>query len=772
MIKRLSPLLLFTIAATAWSASRDAQWKKVDDAVSKGLPKTAITELEPIIRDALQEKAYGEAAKAMARKIVLEGNIQGNKPEEKITRMESEIAKAPRELVPMLDTILANWYWHYFQNNRSATAQAPGKDFTTWDLPRLFAEIDRQFGNALSAADVLKKTPITTYADLLEKGTMPDAYRPTLYDFIAQEALSFYTSGEQAAAKPQDAFEVAATSPIFDVAEKFIAWKIQTGDTNSPVYKALRLYQDLLAFHLRDRDPSAFADADLARVLYGQNIAYGEEKNSRSKAALDAISKRWADHEISASALYHLARTIQQEDDFVLARATAQRGANAFPNSPGGKQCRNLISEIESKSAAITTERVWNAPLPRIQINYKNIETVYFRAVASDWNTFLEKRHTRPEYLSESERKALLAKTPTFAWSAKLPPTTNFKERTEDLPAPQNLAPGFYFLVASHNPTFTDRENQVTFTDIWVSDLALVIRQRYGKVEGFVLDAPSGEPLKNAELMAWYLDTNGNRIPKPQVTTDENGFFSFPATEQRGYLLRARHHGQELGSQNEFYSYLPQNSTPYSQTIFFTDRAIYRPGQTIQYKGICLRVNQENDDYELLPGQSVSVIFNDPNGKEVAHQEHRCNDYGSFSGSFTAPRDRLMGAMQLYVSGGPNGSTPVRVEEYKRPKFQVTLEAPKTAAKLNEKVSIPGKAMAYTGAAIDGAVVKYRVLREVRYPYWWGWYYGWRSRQRQGSQEIGHGVVKTETDGSFAFDKLVVWRPFMHGHVIMHCERR
>ncbi|HMC26709.1 MAG TPA: hypothetical protein VKM56_02825, partial [Verrucomicrobiae bacterium] len=109
MIKRLSPLLLFTIAATAWSASRDAQWKKVDDAVSKGLPKTAITELEPIIRDALQEKAYGEAAKAMARKIVLEGNIQGNKPEEKITRMEVEIAKAPQELAPMLDTILANW---------------------------------------------------------------------------------------------------------------------------------------------------------------------------------------------------------------------------------------------------------------------------------------------------------------------------------------------------------------------------------------------------------------------------------------------------------------------------------------------------------------------------------------------------------------------------------------------------------------------------------------------------------------------------------------
>lgn len=760
MIKRLSPFLLFTIAATVWSASRDSQWKKVDDAISKGLPKTAITELEPIISDALKEKAYGEAAKAIARRIVLEGNIQGNKPEEKITRMEGEIAKAPKELVPMLDTILANWYWHYFQNNRwrfmqrTATAQSPGKDFTTWDLPRLFAEIDRQFGNALGASDALKKTPVTAYDELLEKGTMSDAYRPTLYDFVAQEALSFYTSGEQAAAKPQDAFEVAATSPIFDPAEKFIGWKIQTDDTNSPVYKALRLYQDLLVFHVKDGDSSAFADADLARVLYGQNIAYGEEKNARSKAALDAISKRWPDHEVSASAFYHLARTVQQEGDVVQARATAQRGASAFPNSPGGKQCRNLITEIESKSASITTERVWNAPLPQIQVTYRNVDAAYFRVVASDWNTFLEKRHTRPEYLNEAERRGLLAKTPTFAWSAKLPATPDFKERTEGLPAPDNLKPGFYFLIASHDPSFTDRDNQVTFTDIWVSDLALVIRQRYGNVEGFVLDASSGEPLKEAEVMAWYLDNNGNRISKPKVATDENGFFSFPATEQRGYLLRARHHSQELGSQSEFYSYLPQNPMPYSQTIFFTDRSIYRPGQTIQYKGICLQVNQEIDDYELLPSQNVSVIFNDPNGKEIAHQEHRCNDYGSFSGSFTAPRDRLMGQMQLYVSGGPNGSTPVRVEEYKRPKFQVTLDTPKMAAKLNEKVSVPGKAMAYTGAAIDGAQVKYRVLREVRYPYWWSWYYGWRSPQRQGSQEISHGAVKTETDGSFRIEFL------------------
>src|SRR6266566_6082153 len=166
----------------SFAASRDAQWKEVEEAVAKGLPKSAIEKLDPIIQGALKDKAWGEATKAIARKIVLEGNIQGNKPEEKITRMEAEIAKAPKEIVPLLDTILANWYWHYFQQNRwrfmrrTQSAQPPGKDFRTWDLPRLFAEIDRQFQKSLANGEMLKKTLVASFDDLLVKGALPDSY--------------------------------------------------------------------------------------------------------------------------------------------------------------------------------------------------------------------------------------------------------------------------------------------------------------------------------------------------------------------------------------------------------------------------------------------------------------------------------------------------------------------------------------------------------------------------------------------------------------------
>ena len=102
----------------AQDVDRAAQWKKVDEAISKGLPKTAIAELEPILKSALKDKAFPDAIRAVALKISLEGNIQGNKPEEKIVRMEKAIEDSPRQMTPMLNAILANWYWHYFQQNR------------------------------------------------------------------------------------------------------------------------------------------------------------------------------------------------------------------------------------------------------------------------------------------------------------------------------------------------------------------------------------------------------------------------------------------------------------------------------------------------------------------------------------------------------------------------------------------------------------------------------------------------------------------------------
>jgi hypothetical protein len=779
LVAGVAAVLLMNFSLQA--GPRDAQWQQVEDAIKKGLPKTAITNLEPIIQGALKDKAYAEAVKAIGEKIALEGNIQGNKPEEKITRLEAEIAKAPKEMVPLMDTLLAEWYWQYFQQNRwrfmqrTATAAQPGKDFTTWDLPRLFAEIDKQFQKAIAAEKVLKATPITAWNDLLPKGTMPDSYRPTLYDFIAYQALQFYTSGEQAAAKPQDSFELSADSSVLDSAEKFMGWQPVAGaDTDSPVLKAIRLYQALLGFHKNDAAPPfAFAHADLERLTWGWNAAFGDEKNPRYKAALEAFIRTYADFDISVLAIEREARVLQQEGDLVGARKLALRGLELFPQSPGGKLCRNLVSEIEAKSATITTERVWNCfpgsraslspaaepgkdkrdACPTLTVSYRNVDAVYFRAIPYDWETFLGRRFIRPENLNDQQRREMVARKPALEWSAKLPPTSDYKQRTFETPAPDSFKPGYYIIAASCDPKFGEADNVVSLTDVWVSGLAVVTRTRNGRIEGFVLQTDSGEPVNGAEVSVWHLDNQGNRIADPTLKTDENGAFSLKPSENRGYLFRARHNGQELATVADIWTYGWQNRQPYqpaAQTVFFTDRAIYRPGQTIQYKGICLWVDQAKDNYEVLKREQLTVVFKDVNGKEVARQKQQANDYGSFAGSFTAPRDRLMGQMSLQVEGRALGVGQFRVEEYKRPKFEVTLDAPKTAAKLNEKVTLTGHAMNYTGAAVDGAGVKYHVVREVRMPWWWGWWRGGSPRNQ--SQEIAHGTATTGTDGAFKIE--------------------
>jgi uncharacterized protein YfaS (alpha-2-macroglobulin family) len=750
------------LLAHAIPQSRQAQWRKVDEALSKGLPKTAIDRLEPIIKQAIADRAYPEAIKAIAKRIALEGTIQGNKPEERITRLKAEIAKAPAEMIPVMDAILANWHWHFFQQNRgrflqrTQTSTPPGDDILSWDLPRVFAEIDKQFTKALSADKVLKNTPIATYNDLLEKGTVPDKYRPTLYDFLVHNALAFYSTPEQAGAKSEDFFELPADSPIFRPDEDFLKWEVKTADADSRTVKAIRLYQDLLRFHENDNDKSAYLDADLHRLQFGWNTAFGDDKAVLYKSALRRFSEAHKDHEISARALFNWASVLQTEQELVEARRLAKKGADTFPESVGGRMCHNLIQQIEAKSVSIDTERVWNEPLPSIGVRYRNLTKVYFRAVPFDFEQKLDNRRYRPEQLDPMEQKALLNQRPTLAWAADLPATEDYRERLEKLTAPKNLKSGSYFLISSHNPNFSEEDNQVFFTPIWVSDLALVMRTRHseGVLEGFVLNAKSGEPIAGVEVRAWYRNQQQVRIQVPAVRTDKNGLFRFEAPQQRNnYLVLAKYKKQTLAAAHDFFVYHNiGRPVAHAHTVFFTDRSLYRPGQTIQYKGLVVGIDQENDQYKAQQGTNLTVVFADRNGKEVAKQQHQTNDYGSFSGSFTAPYDRGTGRMHLRVEGQPHGQAHFNVEEYKRPKFQVTLEKPTAAAKLNALVTVPGKAMAYTGAPVDGGKVRYRVSRQVRFPPWWGYHFWWRPMPPQPSQEIAHGFAFTKVDGSFQID--------------------
>ena len=242
---------------------------------------------------------------------------------------------------------------------------------------------------------------------------------------------------------------------------------------------------------------------------------------------------------------------------------------------------------------------------------------------------------------------------------------------------------------------FRDTTTRSAYTDFWVSDLALVVATRAKARSRASCWRPTPANRSRApKSMAWYLDRNGNRVQRrAEAGTDDNGFFSFKPEEQARLSGARAAQGQELASTRRYCGLERGPGQPRTDTaIFFTDRALYRPGQTIQYKGIALHVDQEKDNYEVLAGRQRdrglrrSQRQGNRQGRAPLQRLRLASAAASprrATGSWAATRSRS----QRRAGGGHW----FNVEEYKRPKFQVTLEAPKTAPKLNDDVVAAGQ---------------------------------------------------------------------------------
>ncbi|MFN7843119.1 MAG: alpha-2-macroglobulin family protein [Pirellula sp.] len=748
-------LLLGTLMAYQ-QENRSDNWKKVEQARQNGLPKSAIEALTVIVDSALAEKKFGEALKAIALRASLESSLEGNDAQAAIKKIKAELENAPAETQPLLHTIQAQFFWNYFEANRwrfgqrTATAASTGDDFTTWDLKRLFEQIAFHYEKALEAEDNLRSVPVATFEPLLQAGEIPDSYRPTLFDFVAFEAIEFYSAGEQAGAKSEDAFEIEASGPALGTTADFLAWEPTTTDTNSVKLKAIKLYQKLLRIHSDDSDRSAYLDAELGRLQFCHANATGEEKSDRYIAALKAFADANSKHELSATARHRWAMLVRDRGDRVEAREIAQQGINTFPQSAGGASCKNLILEIESKNLSAITERVWDTDKSTVRVSYRNINKVYFRLHKADWLARFKQFRSSPNYLIGDEWNSLKNGKPAFEWSSDLVSTEDFQDATQDVVVPHSLKPGFYFLLSSTNASFSADENVMSMAPVWVSRLSLVVDQNtnYGVVDGFLLDSKSGTPIADATIRAFTVDHQNNSIRETSTKSKADGRFSFTMVNQ-AVLILAESKGQLIAARDFAYTGQAQPAQmAHVQYTMFTDRSLYRPGQTVHFKGIVLSVDQANNKYNTLSNQNVSVEFRDINGQVIETKALKSNDFGSFSGTLDTPRDRGTGQMSISVNGIQ--TTGVQVEEYKRPKFEVTLDSPKESPKLNEDVAVIGKALSYTGMPIQGAKVSYRVSRSVRWPVWFSYCFPWRIPPNAGAaQEIAHGVLQSEPDGTF-----------------------
>lgn len=767
-------LAAFPLLGLAATSPTSAIWAEVDKAVAAGLPKTAIELLGPIVKRSLAQKSWGEAARAICRRIQLETEIQGNLGEERIRRLTQALQENPKELQPILQTVLAQAYWQYFQDNRwqflqrSRTAQPPSQDFTTWDLTRLFEEIDRQFQASLASRSFLQTTPVATFNGILIPGTVPDSYRPTLYDFVAHEALGFYTSAEQNATDPATQVEWLAEArvyglvPLFGTAAEFSrSGKIERQAKEKPEERALFLFRELLVFHEKDTDPSAYLDVDLARLRWASNVAIGESRLKLYREALVRFAEDHRNHPLSALAQARLAETYQEEGLPARAHEIANQALQRHPKSSGAALCRALIQSIERPELQLAAEKIWlpdgKGPRTPLQISYRNVTNVSVRIYTSDWtNQFLS-----PGLWDESVRRRLLARTPIWKASYPMPATTDFQDKSLELAQPSGLPPGFYLVIASPDPGFSEIKGPLASTMIWVSDLSLITRQRSGLLEGFVLDAVSGEPIPRVEVHLWQLDTQKPSMRRVEtLRSDELGTFQTTAAQPgQAYFIEAVEGNRRVGSWDPASTYPSPVPPSPERTFLFTDRSIYRPGQTIQFKGIRLIADAERNIFEPAKG-SVTLVFADVNRQVIARQTHRVNDWGSFNGSFTAPKDRLLGAMYLYDEAHPGYQLTVQVEEYKRPKFQVTLNPTREPPQLGELIRIEGNALTLTGMPVASSEVRWRATRSAEFRFDYeagGLQFGrglrrFRPPQLESDATIASGSARTDAEGQFRLE--------------------
>lgn len=742
----LAVMLCFATAVSA--ESRSDLWQKVQEAKNKGLPKTAIEHLEPIYQQAVADGDMTDAVKALCEKIVMEGNIQGNKPEEKITRLEEEISKADSRVKPILQIVLAKWYWHYYSRNRyrfmnrSKTEGLDDKDFTTWDLPKLFAYVGDLYENVLKEEKFLKSEKIDELKGFIDMGNQPLVLRPTLFDFFAHEALFFYMVDDQSSAKPTRAFEVEIDSPAMGSMKEFLAWQPEAFDKDSCNFRAIKLLQRLLQHNLDSDNLDSMLDNDLIRIAWVKRVAVGDDISAKYISRLEAYAKSNNSHAHSAIALGYIAQELFGQQRYVEALDYAKKGLEQHPNSHGASICQNIIDQIKTRSLNVESEKVLLPKGARFKISFRNIDKAYFRLYPRSEDSLFKKDAYSPEDIRWDDYEKIFAKKFSAEFSAELDPGKEYKTQEAWVDMPE-VEPGLYYLGASVRKDFATGSNCLLVTPVMVSKLGMVMRKRHPNTEVFVVNNVSGEPMQGIRVKGYTHEYNKGWRQVLSGTTDEEGLIRFPSTRGGGFFI-ASHKGHIVYRNYDFNTW---DSSPYnssSQVYLFTDRSIYRPGQTVYFKGVVVRYDTNRNDYETIKNVKVPVSFRDPNYQEVKLEHFTTNEFGSFSGTFIAPADRLTGAYTIQAQSY-SGSTRVQIEEYKRPKFKVAIDTPTQSYQLNQVVQLTGHALAYTGAKIDGAQVKYRVVREVRLPPWCWWYF-WDNNS---SQEIAHGTTVTDKNGDF-----------------------
>jgi hypothetical protein len=750
-------------------------WEEVNDFNSKGLPKSALEVVEKIYKTAKEKKNAAEFIKAIIHKMRFTQDVE----EETLVKVQKELKKELEQsqfpITPVLHSMLAEQYWNYYQANRYkflerttiADVDIKPDDMRTWTLKKVVEETVSHYQKSLEEPEKSKKTKIDFYDKILTKGNTGRKYRPTLYDFLAHRAIDFYMDSESGLIQPVYRFSLN-TNEYFTEAQKFAKLGITTRDPLSFHYYALTILQELIKFHLGDENPEALVDVDLKRLRFLYKEAVVSNKEIIYEKILRHMIDTYGEVPVTAEIYYELASLYNQLGNKYKPKGPEDaaykeykwhkkkghdlciEAIKKYPGSTGAQNCTHLLNRIEGGQLDIILEKAVSPgkPFPAL-VQYRNLDKIYLKVVETNREEIEKKKHLRQNEMVDY----FIKKEAVHRWETALPDDGDFQSHSAEIKL-DPLETGEYALLVSNSSEFDFERFAVAYSFFTVSNIAYVHRQgnvNGNRLEFYLLHRESGHPLPNAAAQTWYREYNRatrSYVQKkgPHFQADQNGFFSIGHSPARSHFhLEFTNGTDRLYTHRQFYLYGPHNR-PIQRTrsFFFTDRAIYRPGQTLYFKGIMLQVDHEDgENTRILPNYSTTVVLYDVNHQKISQLCLTTNEYGTFSGTFQLPVGRLNGNMRIADS---YGSANFSVEEYKRPKFQVIFDPLKETFKLDDTVKVKGKAAAYAGYNIDNAEVQYRVVREVFYPYpWCCWI--WPPPTPQ--MEILNGVSNTNEKGEF-----------------------
>ncbi len=787
--------LFFLMALTADPAAPTpppppyaAQWKKIDALLAKDQTATAAPLVEAVYQQARRENNAPHYVRALLYKIQLLERKHDDATEKSIALLEADLKGASFPARPIIHSLLGQLYTQYLNENRYRLYQRTngadasqdqalpngdlaadgGTGLPTWSLGRLGAAAVRHYYQ--SVEDEPQRQLAVSLADLGDLASDGDAegraLRPSLYDLLAQRAIAGLQNQELTITKPEVQF--TPTDPaLFGPAASFAALRLLGPDADSlnPQLHVLHLLQRLTASRQQQVpvNVAALADVDLQRVAYVYAIAQGTDLAAGYGPALTRLTETYKALPISTEMMAARAALLHEQGDWVGAVALAREAEARFPKSRGAAQARQLREEIEqpeidfAAAALVVPGQPW-----RLTATVRNAEVLYATAYAISLTDYQEMNN-----YGTTERDKMQARVvknrPAAVWTVAVPPHVADYRAQHLVAAGPALAAGHYLLLLSNAEGASLRKKAGVVTSyglVGASALSAVHRDNADSntTTVLVLDRQSGAPLAGVSGLVTYrlYNEQTHKIEVRQVAVGPSGASGelTPARSGPQGELALAHlwRGPDtlvVDGLNEWGNSSPPDAkAAVRRTFLFTDRAIYRPGQTVYFKGI-LTENQD-DSPKILPAQAVSVRLVDPNGQSVQTLTFTTSEFGSFHGSVVLPTGLLNGNFRLQTD---NGSQDFAVEDYKRPTFLVELDSVPGRPQLGQPLTVSGRARAYAGQATDGAVVKYRITRRELWPYFgYGGGYGRGGYPSQGvsSQEIAHGTTTTDAAGRFA----------------------